>query len=35
MEKCDGAIQSALSEDEQEEFERLLTKIIDSVSENN
>ena len=35
MEKCDGAIQSALDKDEQEEFDRLLTKIIDSVSENN
>ncbi|MDE6867739.1 MAG: MarR family winged helix-turn-helix transcriptional regulator [Clostridia bacterium] len=34
MEKCDSAIQSALGKDEQEEFERLLTKIIDSVSEN-
>lgn len=32
MEKCDGAIQSALDKDEQEEFDRLLTKIIDSVS---
>lgn len=35
MEKCDGAIQSALDKDEQEELERLLTKIIDSVSEKN
>ena len=35
MEKSDKAIQSALADDEQEEFERLLTKIIDSVSENN
>ena len=34
MEKCDGAIQSALDKDEQVEFERLLTKIIDSVSKN-
>lgn len=34
MEKSDKAIQSALTEEEQEEFERLLTKIIDSVSEN-
>jgi len=32
MEKCDGAIQSALSEEEQEQFDRLLDKIIQTIS---
>lgn len=33
MESCDGAIQNALTENEQNEFEKLLQKIIDSISE--
>ncbi len=32
MESCDGAIQSALSEVEQEQFEILLNKIINCIS---
>lgn len=32
MESCDGAIQNALTEEEQEQFEKLLKKIIDSIS---
>lgn len=31
MEGCDGAIQSALTEDEQRQFDRLLQKIIDTM----
>ena len=31
MDKCDGVIQSALSEDEQETFNSLLNKIIDEI----
>lgn len=34
MDECDGEIQRALSEEEQKEFENLLSKIINSVSEN-
>ena len=32
MESCDGAIQTALTEGEQQEFDRLLQKIIDTIS---
>ena len=32
MEKCDGAIQSALSEEEQTQLETLLEKIIQTIS---
>lgn len=32
MEQCDGAIQAALTEMEQEEFEKLLKKIIADIS---
>ena len=32
FDECDSAIQSALSADEQETFEALLQKIIDSIS---
>ena len=31
MEKCDGAIQSALTEEEQSQFETLLEKIIQTI----
>ncbi|MCI8734850.1 MAG: winged helix-turn-helix transcriptional regulator [Clostridia bacterium] len=34
MDKCDGAIQNALTDEEQKDLEKLLTKIINSVSEN-
>lgn len=32
MDECDGIIQAALTEEEQEEFEHLLNKILDSFS---
>lgn len=32
MDSCDSAIQNALSPQEQEELEKLLQKIIDSIS---
>lgn len=32
MDNCDGVIQSALTGEEQSEFETLLNKIIDSIS---
>ncbi len=31
MEKCDGIIQSSLTEDEQKELDRLLSKIIETI----
>lgn len=33
MDACDGAIQSALTEEEQNAFENLLNKILKSISE--
>jgi len=33
MESCDSAIQSALTESEQEKFDKLLQKIIDSITD--
>lgn len=33
VDRCDGAIQSALTEGEQEEFEKLLNKILNSITE--
>ncbi len=33
MDSCDGAIQSALTEDEQNQFEKLLNKILSSIAE--
>lgn len=32
MESCDGAIQNALSEEEQEQFEKLLDKILNCIT---
>lgn len=34
MDRCDGAISAALSEDEQKDFDFLLTKIISTISDN-
>lgn len=33
MDSCDGAIQSALTEEEQDEFDKLLNKILNSIQE--